>query len=155
MRGFVMNITKSVRISLLLPLVGFMAACAGDGIRDPTAPAPMCADVAPFRPALSCIQQLVFTPSCAISGCHLNPGAQQGMDLSEGMAWTSIVGVVSSEDPNRDRVDPGNPDASYLILKLEGSPLIVGERMPLGGPYLSQAEIDVLRQWILDGAQDD
>ena len=154
MRGFAIPITKSVRITGLLLAVS-LAACAGERIRDPTAPAPLCTDVAPFRSSLTCIQQLVFTPSCATSGCHLNPGAQQGMDLSEGMAFTNIVGVPSAEDPNRDRVHPGDPDGSYLILKLEGSPLIVGDWMPLGGPYLSQAEIDVIRQWILDGAADD
>src|SRR5262249_51904784 len=87
-------------------------------------------------------------------GCHLNPGAQQGQDLSDGMAWSNIVGVPSMEDPNLPRVAPGNPDGSYLILKLQGSAGIVGERMPFGGPYLSQAEIDVIRKWILDGARD-
>jgi hypothetical protein len=52
------------------------------------------------------------------------------------------------------RVAVGDPANSYLIQKLEGSALI-GEQMPFGGPALSQAMIDVIRQWITDGAIDD
>jgi len=52
------------------------------------------------------------------------------------------------------RVAVGNPANSYLIQKLEGSALI-GEQMPFGDPALSQAMIDVIRQWITDGAIDD
>lgn len=50
------------------------------------------------------------------------------------------------------RVVPGNPDASFIIQKLEGTQAL-GERVPLFGPYLPQATIDVVRLWILNGAQ--
>ena len=132
-----------------------LSGCAGEGIVDPAGPGPSCTDVAPFRPELHCIQRLVFTPTCAVAGCHLSPNAQLGQDLSEGMALASIVGVRSAEMPALFRVEAGDPAHSYLILKLEGDPnVILGDRMPLGGPYLSQVEIDVIRQWILDGALD-
>ena len=52
------------------------------------------------------------------------------------------------------RVAPGDPDNSYLIQKLEGS-ASVGAQMPLSAPALPQADIDVVRQWISDGAIDD
>jgi hypothetical protein len=130
--------------------------CAGKGIEDPVGPPVSCTGgTAPFRANLSCIQQIVFTPTCAVAGCHVNPGAQQGLDLSEGMAWSSLTGVPSAEVAGMNRVTAGDPDQSYLIWKLEGNPGIVGDRMPQGGPYLSQAEIDVIRRWILDGAMDD
>src|ERR1041384_6543887 len=90
-------------------LVCVSAGCAGKGIVDSIGPTPSCTDVAPFRPELHCIQEMVFTPTCAVAGCHLNPGAQQGQDLSDGMAWSNIVGVPSMEDPNLPRVAPGNP----------------------------------------------
>ena len=51
-----------------------------------------------------------------------------------------------------DRVEPGDPDNSYLIQKLEGAPGIMGSRMPQGGPFLDQATVDMIRQWIMDGA---
>ncbi len=61
------------------------------------------------------------------------------------------------EVPALFRVEPGNPDDSYLIRKLEGGPDIVGFQMPpteLGEAHLPQEEIDVIRQWITEGAQD-
>jgi hypothetical protein len=49
-------------------------------------------------------------------------------------------------------VAPGNPSGSYLIQKLEGT-AAVGARMPLNAAPLAQADINVIRQWITDGAQ--
>jgi len=49
-------------------------------------------------------------------------------------------------------VVPGDPDASFLIQKLQGADGLLGERMPDGGPYLSTATVNVIRQWIQDGA---
>lgn len=60
--------------------------------------------------------------------------------------------MPSVEQPSVLRVKPGDPDDSYIIRKLEGAPAISGGRMPLGGPYLPQATIDMIRQWITDGA---
>jgi hypothetical protein len=51
-------------------------------------------------------------------------------------------------------VAPGDPGNSYLIQKLEGT-AAAGAQMPLGRAPLPQATIDVLRQWITDGAVDD
>jgi len=114
----------------------------------------MCTDIPPFRPTLTCLQQFVFTPTCAKSGCHLSP-AQQNQDLSAGMAYSNIVGVRSMEVPALFRVEPGDPNHSYIVMKVQGSSGIVGVQMPADGPpYLSQAEMDVLRRWILDGALD-
>ena len=62
-------------------------------------------------------------------------------------------GRAEREMPNLNRVTAGDPDSSYLVQKLEGATGIVGARMPFGGPYLPQATIDVIRQWITDGAQ--
>ncbi len=50
-----------------------------------------------------------------------------------------------------DRVEPGDPDNSYLIHKLEGTQA-VGDRMPQGGPFLDEETIGDIRQWIADGA---
>jgi len=48
-------------------------------------------------------------------------------------------------------VAPGDPDNSYLVQKVEGT-AAVGSQMPLGGPALSQSQINDIRQWIQDGA---
>ncbi len=49
------------------------------------------------------------------------------------------------------RVLPGNPNSSYIINKLEGTQT-VGVQMPFGGPYLDQATINQVRDWITAGA---
>jgi hypothetical protein len=64
------------------------------------------------------------------------------------------VGIASNEAPAVQRVAPNDPDNSYLIQKLEGT-ASSGAQMPLGGPALPQTTIDIIRQWITDGAIDD
>jgi hypothetical protein len=64
-----------------------------------------------------------------------------------------LIGIASTQDGGVQRVNPGNPNLSYLISKLEG-PGANGGQMPPSGP-MPQAEIDVIRQWIMDGAIDD
>jgi len=52
-----------------------------------------------------------------------------------------------------ERVDPGNPDNSCLVLKLEGSTQAGGEPMPpRPAPRLTTEQIGAIREWILSGA---
>jgi mono/diheme cytochrome c family protein len=110
-------------------------------------------DVVGVQPNLQSIQSDVFTPVC--SGCHTGGGAMLpgSMNLTtENASFASLVGVASVQVPALQRVAPNEADDSYLIRKLEGDPGIVGGRMPLFGPYLEQATIDAIRQWIDNGA---
>jgi methionine-rich copper-binding protein CopC len=72
--------------------------------------------------------------------------------LDAGNSYALLVGVPSAESPGTLRVKPGDPDNSYLVMKIEGR-AAVGGRMPLGGPPLSSSAIAEIRQWITDGAQ--
>jgi hypothetical protein len=96
------------------------------------------------------IQNNVFTPICTT--CHIGAGAPHGLRLDASNSYALLVGVASDESPSVQRVKPGDPNASYIIQKLEGTAAI-GERMPFGGPYLPQSTINVIRQWIANGAQ--
>ena len=137
--------------TLLLAILALVVAgCdGGSGPEDTQPPAPPV-----FGPNFSEIQENVFTPNCATSGCHLGAGAPQGLVLDEANSYGLLVDVASMEDPSILRVEPGDPDNSYLIQKLEGT-ATVGGQMPLGGTPLSQATIDIIRQWITEGAIDD
>jgi hypothetical protein len=104
----------------------------------------------PLTADFDSIQQNVFTPIC--TRCHVGATAPRGLRLEAGVSYAQLVGVPSVEDPDLLRVAPGDPDASYLVHKIEGRPE-AGPQMPLGGPPLPQATIDVIRQWIVDGAQ--
>lgn len=104
--------------------------------------------------SLADIQDQVFGPTC--SGCHSGPSGgalPAGMDLSSTAdSFANLVGV-SSVQVSLNRVEPGDPDNSYLIRKLEGGPNISGSRMPQDRPALDQATINMIRQWISEGAQ--
>jgi hypothetical protein len=96
------------------------------------------------------IQDNVFTPIC--SPCHSGASAPQGLMLDAAHSYNLLVGVKSSEVPTLDRVQPGQPDQSYIVLKIEGAAGIVGSQMPLHETPLPQTTINAIRQWITNGA---
>lgn len=64
--------------------------------------------------------------------------------MDEANSFALLVGIASTEVAGVLRVNPNNPDLSYLIQKLEGT-ATVGGRMPLSGPpFLPQTTIDQL-----------
>lgn len=91
---------------------------------------------------------MIFGQSCARAGCHAGPNPQQGMDLSRDQFYTSTVDTPSRERPELKRVHPGKPDSSYLVMKIEGHPDIVGTRMPFTGERLSEDEVQAIRTWV-------
>ena len=139
------------RRRLRLPALLLALPLAACGTRKtPTEP------VEPVNPnaTFSRVQAEIFTPSCALSGCHAGVTPQQGMDLSAGRSYASIVGVRAVESP-RLRIAPGDPTASYLVSKTAGDATITGSRMPFGGPYLSGTTQQLLVDWVLRGAPND
>jgi hypothetical protein len=96
------------------------------------------------------IQDNVFTPIC--SKCHIGASAPEGLQLDAGHSYNLLVGVPSVEESNLLRVKPGDPDDSYMVLKIEGAAGIDGGQMPLGETPLPQATIDAIRLWITNGA---
>jgi hypothetical protein len=95
------------------------------------------------------IQDNVFTPICSV--CHAGGAAPKGLRLDAANSYAMIVGVPSVEDSGVLRIKPGDPDNSYLIQKIEGH-ASVGAQMPFGGPPLPAATINVMRQWVTNGA---
>jgi hypothetical protein len=109
-------------------------------------------DATQVEAKLSSIQGNIFDQRCALSGCHVGSAAPFGLDLSEGKSFGNLVNVPSGEVTNLDRVEPGDPDRSYLMIKIEGGPGMVGQRMPFGQDPLSAEEIQAIRDWIANGA---
>lgn len=84
--------------------------------------------------------------------CHGGPFPSSGYDLRS-YETTFGPGVQANIYKECDII-PGDPDASYLMEKLLPSPRL-GQRMPSGRDPLSEADLAMLRTWILDGAPDD
>ena len=107
-------------------------------------------------PSLASHVQPILSTSCALSGCHAGASPQEGMNLSSGLMHSNTVNIPSNKS-SLDRIEPGQPDQSYLVHKIQGTQGTVGGsgvRMPFGGAPLSQANIDIIRAWVADGAQD-
>jgi hypothetical protein len=113
-----------------------------------------------LEPNFSSIQALIFETTDtagrrACIGCHTNVGRNPagGLNLTHDLAYDQIVNMPSRGKSGAIRVVPGDPDASYLIHKVEGRPGIAGVRMPFSGaPFLTDGQILILKRWIATGA---
>jgi hypothetical protein len=104
------------------------------------------------------------------TGCHGKDGANANLKLGGSECLKSsdivaaLVGKPSIHGGQYKLIEPGDPDKSWLYLKVTGKSTTAActptatadcnlESMPQGvGVTLTQAEQDALKQWILDGA---
>ena len=125
----------AVKGILLAPALVLLAACTagnGDGLDANGQPIPI---NPPVHSDFQEIQDTVLSPICA--QCHIGSNAPQGLRLDAANSYAMLVNVASSEVPNLLRVNPGNPDQSYMVQKIQGN-AAVGGRMPLGQAPLPQ-----------------
>lgn len=120
--------------SLLILVVG----CADKDTDDSAAAVPF-----------SQVDAELLVPSCGFSGCH--GSGTGGLELDGEGDHAALVNVPSVGAPEQVLVVPGDADASYLVLKLEGRAGIVGEVMPPSGS-LDAERIGQVRAWIDGGA---
>lgn len=107
-------------------------------------------EILPFPATFGNIQTFVFSTVC--TECHSGSNAPEGLNLQAGASFGGLVDVTSTQRAQYFRVEPFDPDDSYLIRKLEGGPDIAGGRMPLNRTPLPQDQIKVIRRWIANGA---
>jgi hypothetical protein len=113
-----------------------------------------------LEPTFASIQTNIFESAdsagrVACIGCHTSTGRTPsgGLNLNHDVAYEQLVNIASRGQPTAVRIVPGNPDASYLVQKVEGAPGIVGRRMPFSGePFLTDGQLLILRRWIALGA---
>lgn len=130
-------------------LTALLLAACGD-VKSPTEP------LAPEGQAFTFaqIQAQVFTPTCARAGCHTSAAASGELVLEAGQAYGQIVNRPAVGNASLDRIEPGNPERSYLIKKLRGDADITGVRMPPDSS-LTQEQMDGIVGWVLAGAPND
>lgn len=99
--------------------------------------------------------QPIFTARCASSTCHGGARPQAGLSLESGRSHAALVGVPSRCMDGKSLVAAGDIAGSYVINKVTGIGICTGMRMPLRDEPLSTTEIDLLRNWICNGALND
>ncbi|MCS6858123.1 MAG: hypothetical protein N2515_02125 [Deltaproteobacteria bacterium] len=91
--------------------------------------------------------QRIANAKCGGQGCHRPPDIDMYFSVGTMTAMCNMG--------ERRFVVPDDPDSSYLIRKLQGGPMICNNRMPLGRAPLPPEEIDLIREWIRQGARRD
>jgi Carboxypeptidase regulatory-like domain len=105
----------------------------------------------PPRVRFAQIQALFARAGC--EGCH--PGVNPSLNLLPGHSYTALVNVRALEDPHYAYVVAGDPRKSFLYLKVAGfgKAAQVGGRMPFLRRPLSKADLQLLADWIDQGAR--
>jgi hypothetical protein len=137
---------------LLLVLIVLLASC-GKLKELPTDPGVGGGEPIDPTATFTRVQTEIFTPTCGALGCHDPLGQQEQLILTSGRGY-QVVGRPSLEMPQLVLVAPMDPANSYLYRKITGAG-ITGDRMPQGGPYLTDAQIKLIRDWIRRGAPND
>ena len=95
----------------------------------------------------------IFVKAC--TDCHGGDNPKKGFDLSKGQGYARMVDIKSQEVPAMALVKAGEPAASYLWLKLTHT-ATEGKGMPrtlFSSKKLPQAELDLVQNWIIQGAK--
>ena len=96
--------------------------------------------------------QPIFTARCATTGCHAGATPADELNLEAGLAYGNVFLRLPAHEDEHFLIEPFDPSSSHLFLKILGEE--EGERMPLGGPPLSDVDTEAIRRWILEGAAD-
>jgi hypothetical protein len=87
--------------------------------------------------------QTLFNQACALPMCHDDGSHAGGLSLTSYYKTVfAVPGIVVIKDPQN----------SILVMKIEGRGP-TGDRMPPGANALNQNQINGIRTWIAEGAQ--
>lgn len=87
--------------------------------------------------------------------CHYAGSPNPGLDLTDVFGPNGLVNVDATYRGDMKRVLPGDPENSLMILKVraEGADSDIGAQMPYSYDELNDRQIEVVRQWIVEGAR--
>ncbi|MFV2056219.1 MAG: hypothetical protein ACC707_07105 [Thiohalomonadales bacterium] len=97
--------------------------------------------------------QPIWNSNCTFSFCHDASAPAAGMDLTASVSHGQIVNIPSSQLPSMARIEPNNPNNSYLRHKLHDSQSSVGgagTQMPPRNGQLSPTDLLLIDTWITD-----
>jgi hypothetical protein len=145
-----------IRLLLVCCFSVCLQACAGDR-----------GEAEEEEDTYAAVQALFSEAGCGSFGCH-----GSGAIAVESKAWVewrvgmpplgrlaewsvgreTLLCAAAGQSPMK-RVVPGSPETSYLVHALRGTHLCGGVRMPSGGPYLDEQQIQLVEKWIRDLAK--
>jgi hypothetical protein len=103
------------------------------------------------------LQETIFSPRCALPMCHTGEQPTANLSLDPEESYEELINVVPDTLPAAAAglllVAAGEPERSFLLLKVEGPAGGQGSLMPLTGDPLTPDEIGRIRNWILQGAE--
>jgi hypothetical protein len=150
--------TRPITITLGL-LFSTLALACSSGDEPPPPPAPLDPTFA------NVVKQVITEVNCGGPLCHtltaggftLGPKAQLHAALVDQPASGKDCKLAADAGPSATPlilVVPGDPDASLLYLKLTGTQPC-GKKMPDTAKPLTAEQIELVHDWIADGAKND
>ena len=106
------------------------------------------------------LQDEIFANKCTQASCHSVDFNAGELVLVEGMAYDELFTEVNNQaakDEGIEQVDTDDPDASFLLIKVQGGlDAKYGTVMPQGSTEgLPADDVDLIRRWIEAGANND
>ena len=124
----------------------FMTSCGGDSATGTNGGNGGNGGTQPPEPTFANVQE-IFNNSCGGSGCHINR-TESGVRLD---GYDNVMNSVGQQY-GTEIVQANEPDNSPLVDKIEPDPQF-GDRMPQGRSPLTDDQIQLIRDWINQGAQ--
>ncbi len=92
----------------------------------------------------------LFRSKCGSSTCHEGDEPAAELDLVAPGVFERLENVPATQCEGRVRIDPLEPNSSFLVEKLRGTqPVSCGERMPFVS-FLTGAEIACVQRWVFE-----
>lgn len=103
----------------------------------------------PMNPTYEADIAPIWVGVCDGADCH-GAAASGGLSLV-GDSYDNLVNAAATTG-DFQLVVPGNRNMSFLVAKLEGPPMGLGDQMPQGGQPLDAETQNAVVAWIMDGA---
>lgn len=108
------------------------------------------------KPTLKSLETSYFAASCNFSSCHSKAKHAGELVLEPGESYAQLVGTPALHPgaSGWQRVVPGQPDESFLYVKVTAPQAGQGKLMPMGEsePVDPDCAIAALKAWIAAGA---
>lgn len=102
------------------------------------------------------IQSEIFSQSCISASCHSSATRAGGLSLEQGVAYENLVNArpvnTKAQQMGWRLVVRGQPEKSFLMIKLLSPGKGFGSRMPHSTHGLHEQKIEAVRRWILADA---